>query len=130
MLFLGAVPYEDVPKYLLMSDILIAPFDTSNFPYLEKSGFWWCPVKLFEYLAAGKPIVSFDFEEVKNIVGDAALLAKPGNLNQFNEYLDSLIKDESLREKLGSKGKEIAEQCSWQKRAEETVKVYEKVITY
>ena len=55
-----------MPKYLVASDILIAPFNTERFKLIEKYGFWWCPVKLFEYLAMGKPILTYEYPEVKN----------------------------------------------------------------
>jgi len=126
----GAIRSERIPEILATSDILIAPFDVSSYKSLEKYGFWWCPVKLFEYMAVGKPIVSFGFKEVRNIVRDAGLLAKPGNLNQFVEYLNVLIKNRKLREELGKKGREIAErEYSWEKRAKETLKVYKKIIS-
>ena len=120
--------YDDVAKALLSSDILVAPFDTSGYKYLEKLGFWWCPVKLFEYAAAGKPIVSYDYKEVRNIVKDAALLAKPGNRNEFIENLSSLIENKSLRKKLGARGKRYSKKYDWKYVAKGTLKVYENII--
>jgi len=125
----GVMESERIPEILASSDILIAPFDTSGYRALEKYGFWWCPVKLFEYMASGKPIVSYDFEEVRNIVRGAGLLIMPGNLDQFIKNLETLIKDETLREKLGKKGRKIADKkYSWKGRAGEALKVYEKFL--
>jgi glycosyltransferase involved in cell wall biosynthesis len=125
----GPVESEQIPEILASSDILIAPFDTSGYRILEKYGFWWCPIKLFEYMASGKPIVSYNFKEVKNVVRDAGLLAEPNNLDQFIKYLSQLVRDEDLRKKMGEKGRKIAEmEYDWGKRAKETIRVYEKSI--
>jgi glycosyltransferase involved in cell wall biosynthesis len=126
----GSIDSEQIPEILASSDILIAPFDTFGYKILERYGFWWSPVKLFEYMASGKPVVSYDFEEVRNIVRDAGLLAQPNNLTQFIECLSRLIEDENLRKKLGKKGRKIAEEeYSWENRAKQTIDVYKKALS-
>ncbi len=125
----GPMKSERIPKILASSDILIAPFDISGYKTLEDYGFWWCPIKLFEYMASGKPIVSYNFEEVKNIVKDAGLLANPNDLDQFIEYISQLVEDEGFRKRLGKRGREIAErEYDWGKRAKEIIRIYEKFI--
>lgn len=125
----GPQPYSEIPKYLLISDILIAPFNT-GFEGLDRYGFWWNPVKLFEYMASGKPIVSFGFEEVRKIVRGAGLLAEVGNIDDFVEKLEYLIECESERRKMGMIGREIAvKEYDWKKRAEETIEIYKKVLS-
>ena len=126
MIMLGAKPHEEIPKYLALSDILIAPF---NDEYFRDFGFWWNPVKLFEYMSSGKPIVSYDYEEVRKIVRDAGLLARPGDLEDFVKKLEHLIEDENLRVKMGRKGREIAvKEYDWKIRAKQTVDVYKLVL--
>jgi glycosyltransferase involved in cell wall biosynthesis len=126
----GSMDSEQIPEILASSDILIAPFDTSGYRILERYGFWWSPVKLFEYMASGKPVVSYDFEEVRNIVRDAGLLAQPSNLGQFVECLSRLVEDENLRKRLGKRGRKIAEEeYSWANRAKQTIDVYKKVLS-
>jgi len=126
MILLGSKPHEEIPKYLAISDILIVPF---NHDYFKNSDFWWNPVKLFEYMASGKPIVSYDYKEVRKIVRDSGLLAKPGNLNDFIKKLEYLIEDENLRRKMGRRARDIVvKEYDWKIRAKETMKVYEKVL--
>jgi glycosyltransferase involved in cell wall biosynthesis len=128
-IFLGSVNYNKLPDYLNISDICIAPFDASEFKYFENLGFWWNPLKLFEYLGMGKPVVSFDFDEVRKIVASAGLLARPGDLNEFIEKLEYLIDNKKERELLGKNARELAlKKYDWKKRAEETVKIYQKVL--
>ncbi len=128
-IFLGSVNYNKLPDYLNISDICIAPFDASEFKYFENLGFWWNPLKLFEYLGMGKPVVSFDFDEVRKIVASAGLLARPGDLNEFIEKLEYLIDNKKEQELLGKNARELAlKKYDWKKRAEETVKIYQKVL--
>jgi len=126
MVLLGPKEHEEIPKYLALSDILIAPFDDQ---YFDSSHFWWNPVKLFEYVSSGKPVISYDYEEVRKIVRSAGLLAEVGNTDDFIDKLGYLIENEEERMKLGKKGREIAvREYDWKKRAIETIKVYKMVL--
>jgi glycosyltransferase involved in cell wall biosynthesis len=125
---LGSKDYKEIPNYLLNSDILIAPFDANNYKAFKKFNFWWCPIKLFEYMASGKPIVSYNYYEVREIVKNHNLLAKKGDMDDFVDKLKRLINNKKLREKIGKKNKEIAKNYDWKKRSEETRKIIEEVI--
>ncbi len=124
----GPKKHDEIPKFLAASDILIAPFNTSRFRELERIGFWWCPIKIFEYLASGKAILTYDFEEIRKIIKNTGALAKPDDLDDFIQKLLMLIEDENLRIKLGRKARKIAEgEYAWGTRAETIIQVYEKV---
>ncbi|MBN1762685.1 MAG: glycosyltransferase [Methanomicrobia archaeon] len=126
MILLGARNHSEISQYLAMSDILIAPFDERYFPDSE---FWWNPVKLFEYMSSGKPVVSYDYKEVKKIVQDAGLLAEVGNIKDFMEKIEFLVENKGIRLDLGNKGREIAVKgYDWRSRAKEIEKVYNKVL--
>jgi glycosyltransferase involved in cell wall biosynthesis len=128
-IFLGSVNYNKLPAYLGISDICIAPFDASEFRYFDILGFWWNPLKLFEYLGMGKPVVSFDFDEVRKIIANCGVLARPGDLDDFVEKLEYLVNNKNERQKLGNNARAIAErEYDWKKCAEETVKIYQKVL--
>ncbi|MGB8216457.1 MAG: glycosyltransferase family 4 protein [Candidatus Methanoperedens sp.] len=131
MFLTGPVEYEKIPGLLASSDILIAPFDNSRFDYFEKYGFWWNPVKLFEYASAGRPVVSYDYPEIRNIAGECGLLAEPGNMNDFIDKLSTLIENSRLRIELGKKGRAIAvREYDWKVRALQTENVYKQVLKY
>lgn len=129
MLLTGPIEHEEIPGYLAASDILIAPFDASRFKYFEKYGFWWNPVKLFEYISAGRPVVSYDYPEISKISGKSGLLAEPGNLSDFIDKLNTLIEDAGLRAALGRIGREIAvKEYDWSIRARQIENVYKQVL--
>ncbi len=128
MIFESRLNHFEIPAVLSQSDILIAPFNTNRFKSLETYGFYWCPVKLFEYMAAGKPIVSYNFSEIKKIVGESSLLSEPDNIDGFVDNLNTLIENPKLRKRMGEYGKKFAnENYDWQKRAKDTLKVYEEI---
>ncbi len=127
MVLLGAKSHDEIPRYLALSDILIAPFDGK---YFEGSNFWWNPVKLFEYMASGKPVVSYDYGEIEKIVEESGLLAKAGDLEDFISKLRYLIKDDTVRKELGRCGREKAvDRYDWKIQAEKTIKIYELVLS-
>lgn len=120
MILTGSIPHKKVPKYLASSDILIAPFDAN---YFKEREFWWCPIKLFEYMASGKPIVSFNYKEIRKITGQPNLLAKTGNLNEFKNKLKTLKNSKNKRENIGKKLRKKAEKkYDWNKKAQQTIK--------
>ena len=124
----GAVEYNELPGILAGSDILIAPFSTKGFKQLEVYGFFWCPVKLFEYMASGKPVVSYDFPEVRMIMGDTGLLADIGNIHDFEVKLKSLIANKNLRGMLGEKALSSAEKHEWIYVALKVKAIYEQIL--
>ena len=124
LIFVGSKPSEEVSKFLAAADITIAPFNTDKFDKINKYGFWWCPVKLFEYMSSGKPVVSYSYDEVGNIVKEGGLLAKPGDFQDFSEKLRVLIKNKELRLKLGKAARKLALKYDWRYRAQEVYKIY------
>lgn len=124
----GPKSNEEIPKFLSAADIALAPFNTDRFKELDKYGFWWCPVKLFEYIAMGKPVVSYDYSEVRNILKDSGLLAKPGNFDDFVDKFAKLLNSKQLRQKSGNKAKVLSAKYDWKYRGEELYQVYRKLL--
>ncbi|MFH1433087.1 MAG: glycosyltransferase family 4 protein [archaeon] len=124
-----AVDYDEIPGIMANSDVLIAPFNNRGFRQLDEYGFWWCPVKLFEYMASGKPVVSYDFPEVRKIVNDGGLLAKPGDLDEFVGMVERLVRSKDSRLKLGGLASRRARvNYSWESRVKEILRVYGAVL--
>jgi len=123
----GAVNYSEIPNYIAAADIAIAPFSIHGFKPLVKYGFWWCPVKLFEYLAMAKPVISISAGDIPKIVphNRAGLLSSPYNSEQLILNVKSLINSKELRQKLGAYGRQyIIKNYTWDKLAEKINKIY------
>ena len=68
--FTGAVPYEQVPGLLAGATVGVAPFNTAPHPALRAAGFFWSPLKVYEYMAAGLPVVTADIHPLNQVVRD------------------------------------------------------------
>ena len=101
-IFTNRVPYTEVHKYIGAMDICVAPHhqDTNQAS----------PVKIFDYMACGRPIVASDIEVVREIIGDSkcARMVSPDNPDDLAKALISLIEDIKVREDMGKNGREYA----------------------
>ena len=76
-------------------------------------------MKAFEYLAAGRAILSSDLPVIREILNDAnAWLVPPNDLEAWEYGLHALFQNERLRSDLSAQAKRDSEQYSWERRAE------------
>ncbi|TGC11567.1 glycosyltransferase [Methanolobus halotolerans] len=114
----GYIPSEKVPMYLHMADVLLIPHSKCLQTELDP------PTKLFEYLKAGKPIVSFDFKAISEIVGDIAVLVEPDNPSKFVDGVIEVLDNNKYYLELAQKAKLIVDQYSWKVAAEKQFNAY------
>ena len=115
---LGFIPSEKMGLYLSLADILLIPHAKCMQTELDQ------PTKLFEYLASGKPIVSFNLKAISEVVGDNAILVEPDNPQAFADGILTLLDNESLCKNLGEKGKVIVKDYSWEISAKKQYNLY------
>jgi glycosyltransferase involved in cell wall biosynthesis len=65
--FTGAIPHAAMPACLAAADIGVAPFDPVRHPPLALT-FYWSPLKIFEYMASGLPVVAPDLPRLRRLV--------------------------------------------------------------
>ncbi len=82
--FLGGKPYKTLPSYLQHFDVCILPFRTGDFA----AGI--DPVKAYEYLAAGKPVVATDMPELRKF---ARMIKIAGDKPHFVRLLDESLEE-------------------------------------
>jgi len=117
VIFVGRVPYEKVQYYINASDVCVV----AQRPM--RSGF--SPLKLFEYMACGKPVVASDIEGVREIIleSNGGILVPPENPAKLAEAVIRLLNDEELIDKMGKNGlRSIEEKYNWEKVASEAMK--------
>ena len=119
--FLGYIPHTEIPKFLSKAKILVLPNveeDTSVFT---------SPLKLFEYMAAGKPIVASDIPSLREILKheENAYLVKPRNPIVLAEGIKKVLYDKKLRRKISLKAKEEVKKYTYSIRAQKIKKLIE-----
>jgi glycosyltransferase involved in cell wall biosynthesis len=122
----GRVKYRDIPRYLAAADVVAAPY-----PKL-KHEMWFSPLKLYEYMAAGKAIVATRCGQIPDVIqdGSTGLLVEPGDTAGFAHALCQLIADSDLRRRLGAFARRQAEaRHSWAHLTERLEEIYRDVLT-
>jgi glycosyltransferase involved in cell wall biosynthesis len=115
---LGRVQPSLVPAYLKVADILVLP----NTRVTEESERFTSPIKLFEYLAAGKAIIASDLPSIREVLtDDAAVFVPPGDVRTLADALTRLATDEKLRSAKGEGARELSAQYTWDARAKRIV---------
>lgn len=114
VVFTGAVPHDQMPVCLAACDIGVAPFDIGRHRPLAL-GFYWSPLKIFEYMSAGLPVVAPAAGRIPAIVGHQreGLLYSASDPDALAAALDSLT-DTRVREQLGAAARTRAvREYSW-----------------
>lgn len=101
--FLGSRPYDAVPAYLHHADAGIIPFDVAAHPQLIHSV---NPLKLYEYLSCGLPVVATEWEELR-------LLDSPARLCRTREQFAAQVADVLNRPPAKAKLQEYASRMDW-----------------
>jgi len=117
--FIGALPHTDVPAYLAAADIGVAPFDVTAHPALMQE-FYWSPLKVFEYMSSGLPVVAPRIARLATIIGDGreGLLYHPTDPRALADALQELA-DSPQRAALGAAARARAvEHYSWRSHCE------------
>jgi glycosyltransferase involved in cell wall biosynthesis len=110
----GLVPPGEVRTRLGAADILVLPNTASTISERYTS-----PLKLFEYLALGKPIVASDLPSIREVLSDGrtALLVPPGDAAALGCAISRLVSDPELGDDLGAAALALAPAFSWDARA-------------
>jgi len=115
----GRVSDHELCRYLSTADICFAPD-----PYTE-----WADQstmnKIMEYMAFGKPIVTFDLKETRFSAQEAAVYAKPNDITEFACLANELLDNEQRRIRLGEFGRHRVEHAlSWEHSAPVLLQAY------
>lgn len=95
VIFTGPISHHDVPPYVAAMDIAVAPYRTVP-------DFYFSPLKLFEYLAAGKPVIASRIGQIAVVIrhGENGYLVRPDDVQSLAAALEGLAVDEGLRKHL------------------------------
>jgi len=112
--FTGQVPPVDVPPLLRRADVLTLPNPASAISTAFTS-----PLKLFEYMASGRPIVASDLPSIREVLTDGhnAVLVQPGNPQALTAGIRTIKEDAALGERLARQALDDVKEYTWERRA-------------
>jgi glycosyltransferase involved in cell wall biosynthesis len=106
--FTGRVPHAEVPALLAEADICLDPAPPTELNHRSTM------IKIAEYMAARRPVVSFPLLETQRTAGDAVAYADAsGNLESFAAQVAALARDPQRRAELARLGRERADSLGW-----------------
>lgn len=118
--FFGHLTPARIPEQLRACDVLVYPAPASKHPYFQRDT---SPLKLFEYLAAGRPIVCADLPPLKDIVSkNAVYFATPGEPDSFAHWIEHVLKHPKEAEAKAKKGLALVQHFGWEKRMDRILK--------
>lgn len=121
-IFTGSVPYKLVPLFINLSNICITPFPKEN-THLKDSS----PLKLFEYLACGRPVVATDVGGVAEIIKSSGggLLVRPDDPDALSSGILELLKDEARQKEMGTRGRNyVLKNNTWKISARKVQEIF------
>lgn len=116
--FTGAVSPDRIPAVLARMDIAVAPY-----PPAAAGGHYFSPLKIYEYFAAGLPVVASAIGQIPEVIepGRTGLLVEPGDPDALAAALGRLIAEPALRDRLGREARTAAERDHTWRRALEAI---------
>jgi glycosyltransferase involved in cell wall biosynthesis len=113
----GMRSHAEMPAYLAACDVLVSPHGRQA----DGGEFFGSPTKLYEYMAAGRPIVASRVGQIGEVLADehSALLVAPDDVEGLTKAVVRLIDDAALRSRLGAAAREAAEtRHTWRQNAQ------------
>jgi glycosyltransferase involved in cell wall biosynthesis len=113
--FVDRVPNKEVPLWIRACDVVTIPW-----PWTEFSAYFTSPLKLFEYMAAGRSIVASDLPSLREVLRDDenAVLVKPDDPKALAEGIQMILDDPTLASRLAVQARRDVTAYTWEQRAE------------
>jgi len=120
VIFAGVRSHEEVPDLIRRFDIALAPYPKTDHE------FYFSPLKLFEYMGCGIPVIAARIGQIADIVSDeeTGLLYAPGDINALTRLCKELLSDSKRRKTMGRKAAELIHaKYTWDHNAERVVEL-------
>ncbi len=124
-IFTGMINYSDIPFLINVANIGVAPF-------ILKRNCWTgvSPLKVFEYMACKKPVVTTGIDGLEFIEKEGVgKIVMPGEAMELAEAIDDLLIDKEKREEMGQKGlKLVVEKFNWDSKINQINRIMKEII--
>jgi len=110
----GHRPHQEISYWLKAADVLVLPNSAKE----KISQFYTSPMKLFEYMASGQPIVASDLPSIREILNESnAVLVESDNSSRLVEGIIKILKNPDFSAKISKQAYLDVQNYTWQKRA-------------
>ena len=100
--------------------------DVAVAPYTPSENFYFSPIKIFEYMAAARPVVAGAIGQIEELIvdGETGLLFEPGRTDRMAEALERLVRDPELKRRIGENGSSwVRRERTWTGNARKVVEI-------
>ena len=120
--YLGFLPHPAARRLMAAVDVLLMPYQStvSIGAGGHDTARWMSPMKMFEYMASGRPIISSDLDVLKEVLahGRTAMLVPPADAGCWISVLDRLLADSTMASAIGEAARAQCEKHhTWESRA-------------
>ena len=125
--FTGFVPNESIPFYQAAADVLLMPYDLEIATSSGGNTASICsPMKMFEYMAAGRAILTSDLPVLREVLDESmAVLCPPGDESAWAAALNGLLTDEPRRQAFSQQACVRVVPYSWVERARRSLQGFD-----
>jgi len=111
------IPKKKIPEYLKISNVLIM-----SYPNIEHYALYMSPMKLFEYMASGNPIVASGLPSIREILNEEnSVLVEPDDLDSLAHGINIVLSDDLFAKKIGGQAFADVQNYTWDKRVERII---------
>ena len=119
----GFIENKFIPIYQSIGDVLLMPYETTIAGSSGGNSVEFCsPMKMFEYMAAGKPIISSDLPILHEVLNEKnAIFCQHNDVDQWVSAIESIKKNPACGRDLGEQAKIDVQKYSWKERAKQSL---------
>jgi len=131
--FTGPVAYEQVPRFMNASDVLVAPYNPGKIASTEqvREHGLGLPLKVYEYMAVGKPAITTNVKPISDPVQDGVtgVLVEPGDPVALGEAVIRLLENKNDAARIGAAARaSVVANYSWALIAKQFGEIFESVL--